>query len=69
MRDRKGVGLGGRGGGEDLRGVKGGKPVIRIYYVGGGEMLVSIKEEKMGRCSRSHAHTQPSVQRHLRQRP
>jgi hypothetical protein len=31
MRDRKGVVLGGRGGGKKLRGVEGGGTIIRIY--------------------------------------
>lgn len=33
MRDRKGVGLGQRGGGEGLGGVEGGETTIRIYCV------------------------------------
>ena len=33
MRDRKGVDLEGKGGGEELGGINGGKTVIRIYYM------------------------------------
>jgi hypothetical protein len=33
MRDRKGMDLNGRGGGEELGGSEGGETVIEIYYV------------------------------------
>jgi hypothetical protein len=33
MRDKKGVDLDGRRGGEELGGVEGGETIIRIYYV------------------------------------
>jgi hypothetical protein len=39
MRDRKGVGLGQRGGGEGLGGVEGGKTMVNIVY----EKIFSIK--------------------------
>ena len=33
MKDRKGVDLDGRGGGEELGGVEGGEIIIKIYYI------------------------------------
>lgn len=45
MRDGKGVALDGKGGGEGLGGLKGGKPVIRTYDVKGEEVSFNKKGE------------------------
>ena len=46
MRDRKGVDLDGRRGGEELGGVEGGETIIRIYYVRKKSIFNKRKIEK-----------------------
>lgn len=54
MGDRNKVESDGRRGGEELRGAEGGKPIIRIYYVGKKD-LFSIKKEYRGLLGYSYA--------------
>ena len=49
-RDRKGVDLHGRGRGEGIRGLGGGKTVIRIYYMNILYFLSVKEKERGGNC-------------------